>query len=384
MTTERTLTGLGAETVRGRPLRVLAVASYPVEAAATRYRIAQFVEPLARAGITVDIRPLISSRLFRRLYSPGGTLAKTAGLAAAIARRLTDLLAASRADVLFVQREAALVGPPIFESLARGTLGRPLVLDLDDATFTAYVSPTYGRAASWLKWFSKTDELITRSAHVLCGNEYIASYVRARGASATVVPTMVDLSVFCPQTKPVAGGPLTVGWIGSHSTLQYLEPLAPVFERLARRHQVRVLVVGGGRPFVVPGVEVVNREWDLAREVDDFRSLDVGVYPIREDEWSVGKSGFKAVQYMALGVPFVASPVGSVASMVSHGETGFLATGLNEWEEHLDRLLADADLRARIGMAGRREAELRFDPKAFVPTIASVLRAAAAGRAAIQ
>jgi glycosyltransferase involved in cell wall biosynthesis len=264
------------------------------------------------------------------------------------------------------------------EWIAARVLRRPMVLDLDDATYIAYRSPIYGGLASRLKWPSKTDKLIRWARIVVCGNPNIAAHVRSLGAEAVVVPTVVDLRVFKPLDVREHDVP-TIGWIGTHGTFPFLERLLPLFERLARERRFRLTIVGSGRAEVrVPGVEVDCRPWRLDREADDFRALDVGVYPIADDAWSAGKSGFKAVQYMACGVPFVMSPVGVCATMGVAGETHFLATTDDEWLDALRRLLADAELRRRMGRAGRAYAEAHFSMEAQAEVLASILRAAVA------
>ena len=358
-------------------IRVLALASYPVEAASSRYRIVQFIAPLAERGIAVDFRPFLDRGLFAALYEPRKFVPRTPLLALRALGRIAVAFRAARADVVFVQREAMLVGPPAIEWIAARLLRKPLILDLDDATYIAYASPVYGRAASLLKWPGKTDRLIRWARAVVCGNPNIAAYVRGWGAEAVVVPTVVDTRQFRPL-EPLPHDVPTIGWIGTHGTFPFLERLLPLFERLGREQRFRLSIVGCGRADVrVPGVEVDCRPWRLDREADDFRALDVGVYPISDDAWSAGKSGFKAVQFMACGVPFVMSPVGVCATMGVPGETHFLASTDDEWLAALRQLVADAELRRRMGRAGRAFAESQYLLAAQADALAEIIRRAA-------
>ncbi|HLL74624.1 MAG TPA: glycosyltransferase family 4 protein [Pyrinomonadaceae bacterium] len=360
---------------------VLAFASYPVEAAATRFRVAQFVGPLAERGIGVRLSPFLDARLFESLYRRSEAGRTALGLTRALARRAADVWRARSADVLFVQREAMLFGPPVFEWLATKVGGCPMVLDLDDATYVRYDSPTYGRAGAALKWFTKTDELIRRAAVVTCGNRNIAEYVRSKGGRAVVIPTVVDTEEFRPAAKPEGGVPL-IGWVGTHSTFPFLKSIFPVLEQLARTHRFRLRIVGAGaeRPDV-PGVETEYADWSLAREVEDFRSLDVGLYPLSvarnaPPEWLAGKSGFKAVQYMAVGVPFVVTPVGVCAEMGEPGKTHLAASAPEEWRDALAALISDAALRRRMGAAGRRHALENYGLPEQAEKLAAALREA--------
>ncbi len=359
-------------------MRVLALASYPVEAAATRYRLEQFVGPLGERGIELEVRPFLSSRQFGSLYRRDQLPRTAAGLVASAFRRFGDVARARRADVILVQREAMMFGPPLFEWLTTRVGRRPMVLDLDDATYVSYTSPTYGRLASSLKWFSKTDDLIRWARVVTCGNRYIAEYVEGKGSRARVIPTVVDTEKFRPA-PPAEGRDIPVlGWIGTHSTFQYLKAIFPALQELARSHSFRLKVVGAGtREIDLPGVEVESLDWSLEREIADFQSFDIGLYPIVADEWSQGKSGFKAVQYMAVGIPYVVSPVGTCAELGEAGVTHLEATSPAEWTAALSRLLADEEGRRRMGSAGRRHAVEHYTVPIQADKLAQALREAA-------
>src|SRR5918912_1313785 len=327
-------------------MRVLALASYPVEGASTRYRLEQFVGPLSERGITLTVRPFLDSRLFASLYRSSEMPRTALGLARSALRRLGDVFEAREADVLFVQREAMMFGPPLIEWLATRAGRCPMVLDLDDATYVSYTSPTYGRLGSALKWFRKTNDLIRWAQVVTCGNRSIAEYVSSLGGRARIIPTVVDTDRFRPPPRAERrdGDPLVLGWIGTHSTYPYLESIFPALQRLAQSVRFRLKVVGAGRSEIkLPGVEVLNLSWSLEREIEDFQSFDMGLYPINAglyaDQWAAGKSGFKAIQYMAVGIPYVVTPVGACAEIGEPGVTHLFASTQDEWYEALESLL---------------------------------------------
>jgi len=340
-------------------LRVLALASYPVEAASSRFRIVQFIAPLAERGIDVDFSPYLDAPLFAALYEPAKLLARLPRL---VVRTVARIGAAfRRADVVLVQREAMLVGPPVVEWLA--SRRRPMILDLDDATWIAYPSPVYGRLATLLKWRRKTEALIRRARVVTCGSPRIAEHV---GAKAVLLPTIIDTRLYTPRDAAPRDVPV-VGWIGTHGTYPYLQRLLPIFDELRRELRFELTIVGSG-------TSIDAHPWTLEREPDDFRSLDVGVYPIGDGEWSAAKSGFKAIQYMASAVPFVMSPVGVCATIGAPGETHFNAVTDDDWRDALRRLIADAALRARMGRAGRAFAERHYSIDAHADALAAVIR----------
>ena len=361
-------------------MRVLGLSAYPVEAAATRFRLAQFVGPLAEAGIELEVSPFLTGPQFSNLYAPGRTASQLTGLLSSFLKRVGLIRHIRRYDLLFVQREAMLVGPAIFESLYRIFGRAPMILDLDDATYVRYISPSYGRLGSYLKFFGKTDKLIKASSVVICGNKYIAEYVRSLGTKTVVIPTVVDTNDFTPIPK---ANPIPViGWIGTHSTFPFLEWLFPVLEELAVKHRFVLKIVGAGRTDIsLKGVEVINLPWELGREVEDFRSLDIGLYPMTlsdsaNEQWLLGKSGFKAIQYMAVGIPFVMSPIGIAGDMGVTGETHFNASSERDWYTQLEKLLSDSELRSRMGEAGRQHSLKNFTVERQAQLLANTFREA--------
>lgn len=355
-------------------MKVLAVASYPVEAAATRYRVMQFIPALEQQGIEMMFSPFLTSSAFKHLYDRSKAARTAVALLTSTLRRLAEAVRFKGADAVFIQREAMLFGPPIFERLAAARL--PIVLDLDDPTYLGSVYSVYGGAVAALRWRSKGDQLLRLADIVLCGNEEIAKYVRSRGGEARVLPTIVDPSVFAPDSKPPRAVPV-IGWIGTQATYNYVEKLFPVLARLRQKHAFEVRVVGSLRPApVIPGVAAVADEWSLSREIDDFRTLDIGLYPLVDEEYSRGKSGFKAIQYMSAGVPFAMSPVGICATIGEPGATHFLATSESEWYESLDRLLASAALRREMGQRGRQHVLQNYSVQRNAEVIAEALREA--------
>ncbi|HBB97270.1 MAG TPA: hypothetical protein DC054_17980 [Blastocatellia bacterium] len=366
-------------------MKVLALASYPVEAAATRFRLQQFVEPLAARDITLEIHPFLNSKLFQELYHRDAMMKVAAGLLKSGLKRLVEIVSARKADVILIQREAMLFGPPLIEWMMTHGLKRPMVLDLDDATYVSYESPTYGALSKTLKWFSKTDDLIRWATVVTCGNRSIAEYVSSKGARARVIPTVVDTEVFKPVSRRVGDAPLVLGWIGTHSTFPYLESIFPVLSSLAERFDFHLKIVGAGRRDVaVPGVQVENLTWDLEREVADFQSIDIGLYPIDASlysgKWAQGKSGFKAVQYMAVGVPFVATPVGGSAEIGAPDVTHFFASQNDEWYRRLECLLSDEGRRREMGAAGRAHVVAHYGLQEQADKLAAALREALTAR----
>jgi glycosyltransferase involved in cell wall biosynthesis len=334
-----------------------------------RYRIEQW-EPLLRGrGVEITYKPFESEALHEILYKPGRTAAKLRLVAEALARRSRDVRGARDFDAVYVLREAALLGPPVFERwLARS--GVPFVFDFDDAVFVPYVSPSNGYL-SYLKFPGKTRAICRMAAHVMAGNEYLADYARAVNGRVTVIPTTVDTEKYTVEPRAPNEAPV-IGWSGSHSTAQHLSTLKGALRRLAERERFRLRVVGVPG-FEMEGVEVESVPWRSATEVEDLRPFDVGIMPLPDDKWSRGKCGMKALQYMGLAVPAVCSPVGVNSEIIRDGVNGLLASTDDEWVEKLSRLLRSPEERARLGRAGRETVEARYSAAVQAPRVYDVL-----------
>jgi len=333
----------------------------------------QYVPALEAAGFSVTLAPFFDTGFFRLVYRRGHYLAKFAGFLRQSLQRLKLLLSRNDYDAFFVYREAYPFGPPVFEALLARS-GRPLVYDFDDAVYLNNTSEA-NKFVSVLKYPQKVPSIIGQSSLVLAGNHYLADYARAYNASVAVLPTCVDTSVFVPRpAPPAAGAPPVLGWIGTPTTATYLRSLGPALARVAARHTFVLRVSGSGDPVRMPGVTTTDEPWSLEREVELFNTCDIGVYPLRDDEWERGKCGFKAIQFMACGLPVVAAAVGVNREIIQDGVNGFLASTDDEWVEKIERLLGDAGLRARLGEEGRRTIEARYSLAVNAPKLAAMMR----------
>ncbi len=361
-------------------LRVLALSPFPEEGAGCRFRVAQYIPYLREAGIDVTISSFYTPEYFRIVYKPRNYLRKALAFLPLAFRRLLELQELNHYDLVLLYREAIPLGPPFIERVIARS-GTPIVLDFDDAIFMSNVSEA-NRAIAFLKNPGRVAEVIRKSTHVVVGNEFLAGYARRHNDNVTVIPTVVDTTRFVPRAdrdRMAATGPV-VGWIGSPTTSHYVEAMAPLLRDAAARHPFTLKISGAGKKVRFEGVTVQETPWSLAHEVELFNSCDLGIYPLTDDDWSRGKCGFKAIQFMACGVPVLASAVGVNREIIKDGENGFLASTPDEWATKLDRLLGDPELRARFADAGRKTIEERYSLKVTAPQVERILREAATQR----
>lgn len=334
--------------------------------ASSRLRTLQYLPYLEAAGWQVDVLPLFNDSYLQGLYDgrkPGLEALRSYG------GRLRQLRWARHADLIWLEKEALPWVPWLAEN-ALLPRSATLVVDYDDAVFHRYDlhrNPVVRRILG-----RKLDHLMARANCVTAGNPYLAERaLRAGTAKVEVVPTVVDVSAYHPAKMHGAGQQArpVVGWIGSPSTWrEYMIPMMPILESAMGAAGASMLVVGASlHPSRSRQVEF--RPWSEETEVADIREMAIGLMPLRDDPWARGKCGYKLIQYMACGVPVIASPVGVNRDIVEHGVNGFLASTEEEWRDALAALMADPDLRLRMGRAGRAKIETSYSLQALAPRL---------------
>jgi glycosyltransferase involved in cell wall biosynthesis len=363
-------------TNRGTHISVCALLPYPENSVpAQRYRIEQWRPYLERDGITLDVLPFADPELARLLYQPGKLAAKAAHIAAACVRRTGEVLRARRYDAVIVHRTACLVGPAVLERLL-GIMGRPVIFDFDDAIFLLHTTAA-NRRFGWLKFPGKTGVICRLSREVVVGNSYLADYARRFNENVSIIPPGIDTDQYQPLVRGASDGPVVIGWTGSSTSQTYLEMFTPLLRELTSRKDVRIRVISDRLPDL-PGVAVEWQPWSIDRETEDLAPIDIGIMPMPDDDWSRGKCSFKAMQYMAMGIPPVCSDVGNNRVVVNHGVNGFLANTTEEWLARLEELIDDPALRARFGAEARSTIEARYSMRHCAKLFGEVVRRAVA------
>lgn len=349
-------------------VRVLAMPRYEPAGASSRVRMYQF-EPYLRAnGFSLQWQPLLSAAYIDALYKTGQR--PRGEVLRGYVRRALALREAGSFDVIWLEKE---LWPWLPAALDPGVLkSQRYVVDYDDATFHSYDQHWFAPARA--AFGKKIDAVMRAAATVVAGNAYLAAHAREAGAKdIVIVPSVVDANIYAPRHHNQSSS-ITFGWIGSPGSQKLLEPLFPIIAS-ALTPGDRFVTVGArfseGR---FPGH--VLGKWSVETEAATVASFDIGLMPVDDEPFERGKCGYKLIQYMACGVPVIASPVGANREIVIDGETGFLAATPAEWRTALTRLRNDAVLRQRMGEAGRRRFEQHYSVQVAAPKLAAVLRAA--------
>lgn len=347
--------------------RVTAYPRYGALGASSRVRWLQFLPELRRRGLAIQTRSLLGDDYLRRKYARRGT---RGAIARAYARRLADLLAPGpTADVLWVEKELWPWAPAWVERLIASR--RPLMLDFDDAIFHNY--DLHPRPLVRSLYGDKIDRLMQAASIVVAGNDYLAARARQAGARRVeLLPTVVDLDRYpLVEAGNRPSGPLRIGWIGSPSTIDYVRRLAAPLAALAARRPIVLRLIGAA--LELPGVPVEQVPWSEDTEASSIAGLDVGIMPLPDSPWERGKCGYKLIQYMACGVPVVASPVGANQHIVRPGDNGYLAGTDADWVQALSRLAEDPAQRRALGLQGRSLVESHYSLQVAAPRLANWL-----------
>jgi glycosyltransferase involved in cell wall biosynthesis len=329
-----------------------------------RFRFEQYLPALKEAGFECEVSYLLNAEDDVIFYSQGHYLQKLRIYLKTLRIRKADVKRAKDFDIVFLYREAVMTGSVRFERLL-AKQGARMVLDFDDAIWLHDVSDA-NRRLGWLKRPEKTADIIALCKLVITGNNYLASYASAINPKTVVVPTTIETDQYALQDSRVHPAPVCIGWTGSTTTVRHLKLAKPILMKLKERFGEAVTFrVIADKPWEEDEPVTHFIKWKRESEVEDLSAIDIGIMPLPDNDWARGKCGFKGLQYMALGIPAVMSPVGVNTEIIQDGVNGFLAATEDEWVEKLSLLINDAALRKRIGAEGRKTVEERYSYNAW-------------------
>lgn len=343
--------------------------------ASSRTRIYQYLPYLRGQGISFRVIHYFSGRHCRRAaeLKKENIFLRLAEKISGFFRVILFLTLAPSYDALFMQR--VLLPLPLQRLLF--LLNKRVVFDFDDALFVAD-RPSAGKTGRVdNKFIRRLENMLKLSKCVIIENGYNRDYARRLNPNTLLITGPIDIHRYYPADHRVKGKEVVLGWIGSPATSFYLEPLYGVFETLAGEFDnltVKLIGFPSGRKPEANGVDLVIKRWSLDREAGDLQDFDIGLMPLYDDRWSRGKGGYKLLQYMALGIPCVASPVGVNKEIIREGQNGFLADGRQQWVDKLSLLIRDQALREKMGRDGRRIAEEIYSYEVNTPKLIEALR----------
>lgn len=342
-----------------KPTKVLFIFPYPLgKAASQRFRFEQYFSFLKDNNLEYDCKPFLSEKTWQILYLPGRFFEKSMAILKGMLFRFFLLFRLKEYDFLFIHREATPIGPAFFEYIASKWLKKKIIYDFDDAIWIPNYSES-NRFFSFLKGYNNVKHICKWAYKVSCGNDFLFQFAKQYNENVVYNPTTIDTENHHQFVKNQNDTPFVIGWTGSHSTIRYIYQVYPVIQKLAQNHAFIFRVISDLPPDeTIAQLEFVK--WKKETEIEDLLHLNIGIMPLENDKWSSGKCGFKALQYMALGIPAVVSPVGVNSKIVDHGINGFVCENEQEWHDALEKLLSDHDFRINMAKKTRSKIEQHY------------------------
>lgn len=356
-----------------KPLKVLALTRYGQLGASSRLRVLQFIKPLAKLGIEVDFQPLFDDENLQAYYD-NRRPKLSVGMLRSLSKRIKTLLSIKDYDVVWMQKETLPFVPWPVEHFFELRLP-PIVVDYDDAIFhnydlhkSAFVRGLLGR---------KIDHVMAHAHTVIVGNNYLGDRARFAGAkNIAVIPTVLDPTRYHQATSKAK---FRIGWIGTKSTSSYLNSIAPALAMAEKQLAAEIVIIGVSH-CKLEGVSPTFLKWTEETEANQLAQLSIGIMPLTDSPWERGKCGYKILQYMASGVPSVASPVGVNNKIITNGTTGILATTVAEWFEAFKFIYENPKTAEIMGAAAVTRVKSNYSIDVVLPQIAQCLTNAAKTR----
>ncbi len=350
-------------------MKILLLTRYDRAGPSSRYRFYQFLPYLEKESFEVSVSPLFNEKYVDNLYSDRLTK-NFFNLLSAYLRRTCKLLFDRNYDLIWMEKEPLPWLPASIEKLLC-TSSVPYVIDYDDAIFHRYDKNNNFLVRTVFS--NKISQIMIRANVVIAGNQYIADYARKTGVEKIeILPTVVDTDIYS-QKNYKRNGNFNIGWIGSPSTSRHINVAALALKEVSKNNDVQFSAIGALEKDVIeiPGQLI---PWQGETEVHELNCFDVGIMPLPETSWEKGKCGFKLIQYMACGLPVIASPVGVNKEIVEHGVNGFLAGDTKEWIQYLEELKKNPGLCCKMGSAGRKKVESNYSLQKIAPRLVKLMK----------
>ena len=317
-----------------------------------RFRFEQYIPYLESNDYKIIYASLLSENQDKILYSKGNTTSKIGLAINTFLKRFADIRRSGEVDVVYLYREAYMIGGAFFEKMLAQS-GIPFLLDYDDAVWLPNISDGNKRW-SFLKRTEKAHDIFKCATGLIAGNQYLADYGKTFNSNVFMIPTTVDTDLYQPIPIEKSKYPVIIGWSGSPTTVQHFETILPVLIKLKAKYQDQIkFCLIGDEQYENSELEIKGLKWSVDEELKTINSFDIGIMPLPNDLWSKGKCGLKGLTYMAFEKATVMSAVGVNTTIIQDGINGFLAKNEDEWLSKLSLLIENQALRMQIGKKGR-------------------------------
>lgn len=349
-------------------MKALYLTKYTRKGASSRLRSFQYFPLLSVDGVNITVKPFFDDIYLEKLYQ--GKKQSSLKILKYYVLRLFLLFSVGRYDIVVIEKELFPYFFSWFERLLN-FLGVKYIVDYDDAIFHNY-DLNKNRVIRFL-FRNKIKSVMKNSKCVVAGNSYLARRaIEAKAEKVAIVPTVIDTNNYVKKTNYQADK-IIIGWIGSPSTFKYVKSLFPLFDELVEKYDCKIHFVGAKDESEISYKNIEYIRWTEETEIELISKFDIGIMPLDNSPWELGKCSYKLIQYMGCGVPVVASPVGMNIEVVEDGVNGYLANNDMEWKEQLEKLILNSSLRENFGKNGRKKVEDKYSLNAKYSQMRSIL-----------
>lgn len=335
-------------------MKVLYLTKYSRNGASSRLRSYQYFPFLEENGIAVTVSPFFDENYLMDLYS--GKKTSKSKLLQFYAKRFVTIFSIYKYDRIVIEKELFPYFFSWFERILY-VLNVKYIVDYDDAIFHNYDLSANKVIRFLLK--NKINNVMKYSYCVLAGNSYLAQRAKVSRAKKIVeLPTVIDLDIYKPKID-YSNSKIVIGWIGSPSTFKYIKKNKAVFSKILQKPNVELHIIGAKEDLGL-GDQVKYLLWKEETEVALISNFDIGIMPLENTPWELGKCAYKLIQYMGCSVPVIASSVGMNNEVVDDGINGFLVQTDEQWLDKLNLLIEDSTLRNSFGKMGRIKVETQY------------------------
>ena len=339
-----------------------------------RLKYEQYFDYFRANNFDVAVRSFMNVRFQQIVYKKGYIVEKIFWTIIGYIKRVLLLFSLRKYDLTYMFLWVTPFGPPLFESLYC-KISKKVIFDIDDLVYMPGTKSDVNPFVEILKGRKKPIYLMKHANHVITCTPYLDTFVRKYNNHTTDISSTINTDKYRPKKDySIKKSRVILGWSGSHSTSKYLHLLTPVFRQLQSEGISFKLLVMGDESFSIEGIEIEALPWKESYEVEVINRFDIGLYPLPDEQWVYGKSGLKALQYMAAGIPTIVTAIGTNFRIIENEENGLLVKSNEEWVVALKRLINDASLRERIGRKGAENVEQHFSINANKDTYLSILQ----------
>jgi len=350
--------------------KILIICPYPIDKAPSqRLKYEQYFDYLSDNGYKLEVIPFFNLNTYKILYSKGNFLKKIFGLCEGIFKRILHLYKVYNSDGLYIHLNVVPYGPALIEWLYV-KLAKKIIYDIDDMVFLLRTS-SYNYFSHSFKSKKRYFLLLKNANHCITCTPALDKIAKKYNPRTTDISSTINTDTYIPKNEYTNKNEIVIGWTGSHSTIPYLHLLDDVLIKLSKKYKLKLLVMGSDN-FKINGVNIESVKWSSEIEIPTLEKMDIGLYPLPDNDWIKGKSGLKALQYMAMGLPVVASNLGCNERVIENNVSGLLVDTKDDWYNSIAKLIEDNNLRRSLGENARKRVEKFFSIKANKGTYLSI------------